>query len=351
MPLPTVWPEHPESLGVIGYHDCTQSAALMCLVYAGKTDYPLGIYTVAERNALDAADDRPDNTGATLDGSLPGVGWLDKQVANRYGVTMRRLPDDSEATLRKYLTTPGYALLLQGSMGNLPVGHPLRRWQPEFGGGHAVCVISGTQPRWLDPLGPKGFAGDLTDADTILRFAWDGAKYSRYLKKDELAGAGRTDTGDDTRPQTPDTATTEEPMVYVREVSYSAPRLIRCLAGGMIRAYQPPSHDVVKTLTLTRPSSFHAEGEAFVTGWSEDPKNPVYEYWVAADGVFEGLLVAKSSLTVAAALPTAPSQADYTAAINAAVEAAKKPFVDALTLANGRLTDLHNRAVPVSIPK
>ena len=160
MSLFTVWPEHPEVSGVTGLHDCTQCAACMCLIYAGFTQFPLGIYTVAERNALDASDDRPDNTGATLDGSIRSSGWLDQQVLNRYGVRMRTLPDDSPSTLHSMLLTPGYAFLLQGSMGNLPVGHPLRRWEPEFGGGHAVCVISG-EVRWLDPLAPLNCIADL----------------------------------------------------------------------------------------------------------------------------------------------------------------------------------------------
>lgn len=337
MPIPTVWPEHPEISGVVGYHDCSQSAALMALIYAGKTDFPLGIYTVAERNALDAADDRPDNTGATLDGSLPGVGWLDKQVANRYGVTMHRLPDDSEATLRRFLTTPGYALLLQGSMKNLPLGHPLRRWQPEFGGGHAVCVISGTQPRWLDPLAPKNFTGDLTDADTVLRFAWDGAQYSRYMQRDELATL-------------PDTST-EEDVLYFRETIYPANRVVhtKAVTAAMpkILAYAPPAHTVVKYSTSTRDSWFHAKGEARVKGWN--PKNPddEWEYWIAADGFFAGLYVAKSALTVPDPLPVAPSQADYTAAVDAAV----KPFADALNQANARITGIRASAEPVPVPK
>ena len=317
MSIPLVWPEHPEVSGVIGLHDCTQCAALMCLIYAGFTAFPLGIYTVAERNALDASDDRPDNTGATLDGSLASAGWLDKQVSARYDVHMHMLPDDSAATLRAALLKPGYAFLLQGSMGNLPVGHPLRRWEPEFGGGHAVCIITGASPRWLDPLAPLKFAGDLIDVDDALRFAWDGNEYSRYLKQNELATL-------------PDTATEDDSMVYITVTEYATPRLIRCYAQAEaralpdlfpakadadkyppeIRAYAPPVHEVVKT--LSKASSFSASGHAKVLGWSSDPSE-VFEYHVAANGYFgpdsnggTALLVADTNLTRPEPLP-APS--------------------------------------------
>jgi hypothetical protein len=291
MPLPTVWSEAPEIAGVRGLHDCTQSAALMALIYAGKTSFPLGIYTVAERNALDASDDRPDNTGATLDGHLINHGWLDKQVLNRYGIRMPVLPDDEVATLRRFLSTPGYAFLLQGSMGSLPAGHPLRQWQPEFSGGHAVTVITGTQPRWLDPLAPMGYRGTLTDVDTILRFAWDGRQYSRYMKKDELVVV-------------PDTST--EGDMKFREILYATPRDIRCVPPfkgsdvSIIRAYRPPVHEVVKSATPTKPTHFWAKGEAEVTGWSKTDPNKVFNYWIGDDakgGYFAGLYVAKSDLT------------------------------------------------------
>lgn len=348
MPLPTVWPEHPEVSGVIGYHDCSQSSALMCLIYAGFTAFPLGAYTVAERNALDAADDRPDNTGATFDGSIRTAGWLEKQIANRYGVTLRKLPDSTEATFRKFLSTPGYAFIVQGTMGNLPVGHPLRRWQPEFSGAHAVCVISGTRPRWLDPLGPLHFAGDLTDLDTVLRFAWDGNQYSRYLKKDELLSL-------------PDTAAEDDVTLIIEIEKYATPRVVRCLTGGTIRAYLPPDHTVVRQATLTRPSWFHASGYAKVTGWSTDPKNPVWDYWVAGDGFFgpdnnngKSLFVAVSAYTKADPLPPAPSTTDYQAAIDAATKPLEERITavtNALTVANGRLTQHAAIGGPVPVPK
>lgn len=88
------WSERNESPGVHGLHDCTQAAALTVLTGAGKTDYPLGLYTPAERLALEAADNRPDNTGALLSD-------IDLATQRRYGVTMHRLSSDSPATDRK----------------------------------------------------------------------------------------------------------------------------------------------------------------------------------------------------------------------------------------------------------
>lgn len=339
MPLPTVWPEHPEVSGVIGLHDCTQCAACMALEYAGFTAFPLGINTVAERNALDASDDRPDNTGATLDGSVRTAGWLDKQVLNRYGVRMHRLPDDSQDTFRKFLSTPGYAFLVQGSMKSLgDTTHPLRRWEPQFGGGHAVCVITGTRPRWLDPLGPLGFAGDLTDVDTVLRFAWDGAAYSRYMKKDELVAV-------------PDTATEEDMNLIIRERLYPSPRDIRCIAPfkgadvDRIRAYRPPEHVVVKTSVPKSPTHFWAAGEVEVQGWSKDP-NRIFHYWLGdheKGGEFVDLYVAQSDLTQAGEfdpIDTGLGPKAVQAAIDSAVNTATQPLLDRIQKIRAKVSAL-----------
>lgn len=309
MPLPTVWAEHPEIAGVIGLHDCTQSAALMALIYAGKTSYPLGIYTMAERNALDASDDRPDNTGATLDGSIKTAGWLDRQVLNRYGVRMHKLPDDSSTTLRTMLSTPGYAFLLQGTVKNIGDStHPLRRWQPNFGGPHAICLITGSKLRWLDPLGPKNFAGDIVDIDTVMRFAWKGAAYSRYMKKDELVVV-------------PNTSTEEDMELIIRETLFASPRDIRCIPPfkgsdvDRIRAYKPPVHTVVKTVVPPRPTHFWAAGEVEVIGWSKTAGKAFY-YWLGdakKGGEFAGLYVAKSDLTQPGAFDPIPVDPDIIA--------------------------------------
>lgn len=271
MPIPTVWTERGEVAGVVGWHDCTQSAVLMCLIYAGWTKFPLGAYTMQERNAFESSDDRKDNTGALLTDT-------DLALRRRYGVTMRRLPDDTEATFRRFLNEPGHAFVVQGFYRDLP--DHLRRWQPSFTSGHAVCVITlgGGKQLLLDPLATANYQGDVTDTDTVLKFAWDGAQYSRYLNKDELMTVTRKDT------------------------IWDKPKKIICRTGGPINAYLYPSHDVAKTITLKRQSWFTAKGVAHVTGWSEADPKKTWDYWIPVDGYFAtpaGLLVSQhGNLTV-----------------------------------------------------
>lgn len=264
MPIPKVWTERKEAPGVVGWHDCTQSATLDALIYAGHDNFPLGIYTMEERNAFEAADDRKDNTGATL----PDVELAAKR---RYGRTLRKLPEGTTtATFRSMLLTKGYAFIIQGWYKNFPTN--LRRWDPAFGGGHCVCVISGPKPLLLDPLATDRYPGEEVDVDTIMGFAWGPpATYTRYLKEDEFIE-----------------------MIYVKTIMYPVPRYISVKPGPVIPGYNPPSHDVVKQLgPITRGTNFHAAGEAFVTGWSNDPNNLEWEYWIADDGYFKGLLVPK----------------------------------------------------------
>lgn len=136
----------------------------MLLVNAGKLDYPLGIYTNAERNALEAADDRADHTGATFNDT-------DVAVKRRYGITVRKIADGTLAGLRAELTKPGQALAIAGS--NARLSTFLRRWDPAFSGAHAVCVVvKATGLTWLDPLAPDRYPGDPVTVDEVLRWAF-----------------------------------------------------------------------------------------------------------------------------------------------------------------------------------
>jgi hypothetical protein len=172
-----VWSERVEPGGG-GYKDCTYSSALSLLVFAGKKSFPLGIYTVAEREALERSDDQPDETGASQ---------VDITTAckRRYRVTLRTVP----TSLATALTKVGTGLTVAGRNGNLPAGHTLRRWQPGFIGGHCVCIIplGNGRSRWLDPLAPNKYAGDIVNNSTILQWAYGGSANMRYLNEDELA--------------------------------------------------------------------------------------------------------------------------------------------------------------------
>lgn len=162
MTLPKVWTEREPGT----WTDCTYSAVLMVLVYAGKTEYPLGIYTGAERNALESSDDRPDGQGATFRDT-------DVAVRRRYGVTMHSPAGGriNTAGLRQLLQAPGRAYALAGLNAKLP--RSATNWDTGFAGAHAVCVIPNGKGGvlWLDPLAPAGFAGQTVPVEEVLTWA------------------------------------------------------------------------------------------------------------------------------------------------------------------------------------
>lgn len=172
-----VWSERDEAVGK-GWHDCTYSSALMALVYGGFTKFPLGIYTAAEREALERSDNQPDETGASQ---------VDITVAvkRRYGVSLRTVPEP----LAVALTKVGRAITLAGSNGNLPKGHALRRWDPGFTGGHSITVVTlgGGKVLWLDPEAPWKHSGDVVPIQIVLKWAWGGISNMRYILENEFA--------------------------------------------------------------------------------------------------------------------------------------------------------------------
>lgn len=155
------WSERDEPYAS-GWRDCTYSAYLMGLIYAGYATFPLGIYTINEREAFERSDDKPDETGGNMF-------YCDQGSSRRYGRTL----DTPTISLSDALKTPGIGLVLSGVNGNLPYGHWLRRWDPGFIGNHAVFVIpmGNGNVLWFDPEAPWKFAGDTVDNATVLKWA------------------------------------------------------------------------------------------------------------------------------------------------------------------------------------
>lgn len=152
MPVPVVWSERDEPNSLRVYH-CGECSGLMALIFGGKVNFARGIYSIAEREALKAAENTPDHSGSTLQ-DVQGA------VHRRYGLDVHI---KEPADLARYLDTPGYALLLQGKNGNLPPGDTLRRWDRAFSGNHAVCILTSgptvSTVLWLDPEAPWRYKG------------------------------------------------------------------------------------------------------------------------------------------------------------------------------------------------
>jgi hypothetical protein len=174
-----VWSEREDDSPDRRLRDCTYASYLMALVYGGWTEFPRGIYTPEEREAFESSDSRPDETGSNL-------GNADEASRNRFGFELEPLDVSLEMALRE----PGYAIVVQGENRNLPLGHPLRRWQPTFADGHCVTVV--TTPgkiRWLDPLAAMKYPGEWVLASTVLQWAY-GTAYARRIRENGLVPGG-----------------------------------------------------------------------------------------------------------------------------------------------------------------
>jgi hypothetical protein len=173
-----VWSERNEPAGG-GWRDCTYCSGLQALIHGGFTKFPLGRYTVAEREALERSDDQPDETGASLDDLIVAV-------KRRYGIEWSK---SRTALLEPLHARSDLAFVVQGLNGNLPAGHTLRRWDPTFTGGHCVTVIpvgDGTNVKWLDPLAPMLFTGDVAAWATVSRWMGSSA-FCISVRKDAYA--------------------------------------------------------------------------------------------------------------------------------------------------------------------
>ena len=154
----------------------------MVLVYGGFRNFPLGAFTVEERNALDR----------TLTGANHAIS--DAAIRDRYHVTMRKPPGPTErwsaAQLRDELSAVGKAYAIAGKYNLVPASLRLST----FAGDHDVCVIplGNGRVRWLDPLAEMGFAGEIVAVDTVLNYA-NKPNDARWLKENELAPAHEDD--------------------------------------------------------------------------------------------------------------------------------------------------------------
>lgn len=234
--IPKVWSEQGGAFRVAhgSVFDCVYSANLMVLVHAGFRNFPLGAFTVEERNALD-----PENIGA--DHTISDVA-----IKDRYHVTMRQPPDGewSADELRAELNSAGNAYAVAGMYDRLPAALRLS----SFAGAHDVCVIpfGDGRVRWLDPLAPMGSAGEIVSVDTVLRYAFI-PNDARWLKENELAGVA----ADTTMPQ-------GDEMTWLPNFKPVPPFIAVTRAGTVL--YKGPGRDYPEHFKPQANSRFHVVG-------------------------------------------------------------------------------------------
>jgi hypothetical protein len=146
---------------------CVICSYLEGLIWGGVTNFPLGVYTQAEREASEWVTDEPQDLAAT-----------DRVSLGRYGVQLRKL---STGTLDDALSRVDVGLVLAGR-GSLNIATAAEL--------HCVFVIPKANALSLvfDPLAPNQSAGVLTANLKILGWAKGaGPNDAREVKKDEFS--------------------------------------------------------------------------------------------------------------------------------------------------------------------
>lgn len=143
------------------WEDCVFTSGLMMANAATLGKYPATL-TEAE-NIRDAAGVIP--TGPTTNNQL-NLG-----LSRRYGWTGQRVGASWPTFLAA--VPVGYGVAFAGSFAGFPYGHTLRRFLPNYTGGHEVFAIheGNNVWWWMDPLGPQtGYAGQAVSDYEIRTF-------------------------------------------------------------------------------------------------------------------------------------------------------------------------------------
>jgi len=261
---PLNWSEHGN------YDACVTISALTGLVYGGFTAFPLGIYSIAEGEALEA-------TGVPRVGDY---GTLIPAVQARYGKTIRAL---STGSIADAVTRPGIGLVLAG-FGCIPG----TAWQQAgFAQYHSVFVVPKPLGTVLlfDPMTPNQSPGQLIDAAIIVAWAKGaGVNDAREIRESEYAPPSKVDV-----------------------VTYPSPRTWYTKAGILVgRRLDPPPLTATGTFGAGSPALASAEYTITPTpsGWPAGP------YQLVQNGAMAGYLLANSQITLdPVPLPPAPAPA------------------------------------------
>jgi len=240
--------------------------------------------THVEAEALRADAGLGPSGGATIDVVRAGLG-------KRYGFSGTKAV--GFAALWAALV-PGTAACVQGRMGAFPAGHTLRRHLPSFTGIHQVTAFrldATDRVWWCDPLGPAGtYNGEWV------------SKYNLALYVNAFAANGHT-----VAPLQEDSVTTIELTLFPE-----GPRLFSIAPGATVHGYSPTSATPVKTQTFATGSSASAKGVAVI---SQVPlRAPQGTFYLGSNGVYAGLYIPISQVTLAPAPVAPPDSTPYSQA-------------------------------------
>lgn len=188
----------------------------------------------------------------------------------------------------------GGAFVLMGRLSMFPVGHRLRRFQPTYTGGHAICGVKEDEAggRGFDPLGPlTGYAGE----------RWTAAEFATFY-------GGLRGGGADTIVTPPAVAVAAQgvemfPIVTVRPLAAPNPRAFTVKKGATLIGYDPSTPNVrYFETTFAADSSAHVDAEVAIDWFNGRPSFPDssvtdpllprnFAFGRVIDGVYAGKLI------------------------------------------------------------
>lgn len=263
------------------WEDCVFTSGLMLANTATLGKYPATL-TEAE-NIRDAAGLSP--LGPTTNNQLNlglsrRYGWTGGRVSASWSIFLPGVP-------------VGYAVAFAGSFAGLPYGHRLRRFLPNYTGGHEVFAIheGNNVWWWMDPLGP----GD---------GSYQGEAVSDYEIRSFLAG--NTDGGTVVRVG----VWAPKAQVQINLLPAPNPRVWAAKASGVLSGYDPYRPGApVANVYLQAGSWAYCDAEVYVDQPTRQvPDGGPFLRTVGAGAFAPGLLILKSAVDLAP-VPAPPAPA------------------------------------------
>lgn len=214
---------------------------------------------------------------------------LMQAIKAAWGWTPRLIAQNATwATVWASIPLGGAAVLL-GRLSMFPAGHRLRRWSPNYLGGHAILLIkeSETAGWWDDPLAPQvGYSGEAVTPGEAATF-YGG-----------LRGVGCDTIITPAAVTAPAQGVEMYPIITVRPLDAPSPRAMTFKKGAVVIGYDPATPNVrYFETTFTADSSAHVDADVAVDWRNFGAARPIpdsggtYAFRRVVDGTYAGKLV------------------------------------------------------------